>query len=73
MNAPKRIWMVEETCWLNHDQPSGDIPYIRADLVEALVAALKELVDLIDNDYEVDSLTTQPSRAALKKLEDGHE
>ena len=72
--APKKIWLnPQEECWGVKQWTPFDTPYIRADIVDELVEALKELVDLIDNDYEVDSLTTQPSRAALKKLEDGHE
>ena len=42
MSAPKKIWMVKETCWLNHDQPSGDIPYIREDIVLELVESLQK-------------------------------
>ena len=45
--APKKIWMVKEMCWLNHDQPSGDIPYIRADIVDELVKALNTANDLM--------------------------
>ena len=72
--APKKIWFDPEECSAGPVQFYDDeIPYIREDLVDALVAALEELVDLIDNDYEMDSLTTQPSRAALAKLEESHD
>lgn len=81
--APKKIWMVKETCWLNHDQPSGDIPYIRADIVDELVEALT----WIDNRCPKQILEQEPhkahweaahdagacARAALKKLEESHD
>ena len=77
--APKRIW-TDPLFWhsvggtyTDHGVEIQKTPYIRADIVDELVEALKELVDLIDNDYEMDSLTTQPSRAALAKLEESHE
>lgn len=71
--APKKIWMMENPeAWTTRDD-MFNTPYIRADIVDELVEALEELVDLIDSDYEVDSLTTQPARAALKKLEESHD
>ena len=72
--APKKIWFDIEECSAGPVQFADDeTPYIREDVVLELVEALKELVDLIDNDYEMDSLTTQPSRAALAKLEESHD
>ena len=68
--APKKIWMVEETCWLNHDQPSGDIPYIRADIVDELVEALKYCLGFNGHAFMYDDTK---ARAALAKLEESHE
>lgn len=80
MSTPKKIWMVKETCWFNHDQPSGDIPYIRADLVEELVKAIKETMEFNENywtridfspsDSGAIRELTNKVEAALKKLED---
>ena len=70
--APKKIWMIEETDWYNHVQEYGDIPYIRADIVDELVETLKKLrvwtSPAIHNEYLKPMI-----EAALAKLEESHE
>ena len=47
----------------------------KIDPIQELISTLSELVDLVDShldgEYEMDSLTTQPARRLLEKLEDG--
>lgn len=76
MNAPKKIWFDIEECSAGPVQFSDDeIPYIREDLVDALVEtlveALKGIVRYAGNngdDYLADQV-----RWALTKLEESHD
>jgi hypothetical protein len=61
--APKKIWIDAEFDVYTYYY-DGDIPYIRADLVDGLVEALK--ICLAGNGYEFDD---RPAEAALKALE----
>ena len=76
--APKKIWVrelprKEDGVLIGlsyHTEPEGlvgetEIPYIRADLVDELVEALKYCMRY--NGYDFDE---GPAEAALKKLED---
>jgi len=68
--APKKIWAEQEyRDWsvdpLDYAYGTELIPYIRADIVDELVAALK--ICLAGNGYEFDD---RPAEAALKKLEE---
>ena len=76
--APKKIWVrelprKEDGVLIGlsyHTEPEGlvgetEIPYIRADIVDELVAALKYCMRY--NGYDFDET---PAEAALKKLED---
>ena len=64
---PKRIW-VDHTILCEFDMelcPESDVKYVRADLVDALVEALK--ICLAGNGYDFDE---RPAEAALKGLEE---
>ena len=62
--APKKIWMTEHLqAWTTRDD-MFNTPYIRADLVNELVAALEELM------YARSDKAEQMAEAALKKLEE---
>ena len=64
--APKKIWLnPQEECWGVKQWTPFDTPYIRADIVNELVAALKYCMRY--NGYDFDET---PAEAALKKLED---
>ena len=79
MNAPKKIWLADlgykYEVWF--DSVGSDLctPYIREDLVDALVETLVETLKAVvryagnnGDDYLADQI-----RAALKKLEESHE
>lgn len=67
--APKKIWFDIEECSAGPVQFTDDeIPYIRADIVDELVEALK--ICLAGNGYDFDE---RPAEAALAKLEESHE
>ena len=65
--APEKIWLDSDmTAWKQYSE--DDTPYIRADIVDELVEALKAVVRYVGNsgdDYLADKV-----RAALKKLEE---
>ena len=74
--APKKVW-IHEGFWRSGDAGywtgdektfSEDIHYIRADLVDELVEALKYCMRYNGYDYD-----DRPAEAALKKLEESHE
>ena len=72
--APKKIWMSEDTKFeVYADQYDGDILYIRADIVDGLVAALEGLTV---HDFGANGWNDQTeryaikARAALKALEE---
>lgn len=72
MNAPKKIWVDEEmTAWVQYSE--DDIPYIRADLVDELVEALKWMTAILVVETETDVKAIDRAEAALKKLEESHE
>lgn len=61
--APMKIWLDSDmTAWKQYSE--DDTPYIRADIVDELVEALK--ICLAGNGYEFDD---RPAEAALAKLE----
>lgn len=76
MNAPKKIWMDEDSAFEAYTHYyDGDISYIRADLVDGLVEALKTCRFSGYTDIDGDYITTQhfdgpKVRAALKALEE---
>ena len=62
--APKKIWMDDNMiAWKHYSE--DDTPYIRGDIVDELVDALK--ICLAGNGYEFDD---RPAEAALKALEE---
>ena len=63
--APEKIWEAPKKIWIDAELAVNDVPYIRADLVDELVEALK--ICLAGNGYEFDD---RPAEAALKKLEE---
>ena len=69
--APKKIWVPE--VWVDclgwEETPGEEIPYIRADIVDELVEALKHSADLL----ECLGATALMARGALAKLEESHE
>jgi hypothetical protein len=72
--APKKIWVGDMGAWFENES-SHDIPYIRADLVDELVEALKTCRFSGYTDIDGDYITTQhfdnpKVRAALKALEE---
>lgn len=83
MNAPKKIWFDLDECYAGPVKFNDDeIPYIRADIVDELVEALKEVMDAHSD--RVKELSYQKgllvgdsrlanARAALAKLEDSHD
>ena len=71
--APKKIWMMKNPeAWATKDD-MFNTPYIRADIVDELVEALKAMLDLIRAENDGELLTVHEARAALAKLEESHE
>jgi hypothetical protein len=83
MNAPKKIWMAKDDAFDEYThQFDGDIPYIRADLVDGLVEALSQITDVYTamrenlskmypkDGWSTETLTLDKARAALAKLEE---
>ena len=67
--APKKIWVDIEECSAGPVKFNDDeIPYIRADIVDELVEALKNCLEF--NGYYFD---TEHALAALAKLEESHD
>jgi len=72
MNAPKKIWVDIEECSAGPVKFNDDeILYIRADIVDELVEALKVIVRYAGN--TADYYLADHVRAALKKMEESHE
>lgn len=64
--APKKIWMSTDAhAWAMEDD-IFNVPYIRADLVHALVEALEKTAELV----EILGHQAVKARAALKALEE---
>lgn len=62
--APKKIWLGSDMMtWEQYSE--DDTPYIRADIVDELVEALKYCMRYNGYDYD-----DRPAEAALKKLEE---
>jgi len=76
MDAPKKIWMAQNNpYWINESVVGNETAYVRADLVDALVEALKTCRFSGYTDIDGDYITTQhfdgpKVRAALKALEE---
>lgn len=70
--APKKIWVSDMGGWFEQEGCGSDIPYIRADIVDELVEALKKLrvwtSPAIHNEYVKPMI-----EAALAKLEESHD
>lgn len=73
--APKKIWVSDMGGWFEQEGCGFDIPYIRADLVDELVEALKRLLPLAEDSTTHPELNLDilDARAALAKLEESHE
>ena len=89
MNAPKKIWMMENPqAWATRDD-MFNTPYIRADIVDELVEALKFAWPIIEHErYKWDGSygknfdsakadrarqACEKARTALAKLEERHD
>lgn len=74
MNAPKKIWFDIEECSAGPVKFNDDeIPYIRADIVDALAEALKAILGFAYAEHEGELLTIQEAKTALAKLEESHD
>ena len=74
MNAPKKIWFDIDDCSAGPVQFSDDeIPYIRADIVDELVEALKEIAEWTERYTTPGHPISTVARAALAKLEESHD
>ena len=85
-NSPKKIWVrelprKEDGILIGlsyHTEPEGlvgetETPYIRADLVDELVEALKWMTAILVVETETDVKAIDRAEAALAKLEESHE
>ena len=85
-NAPKKIWVrelprKEDGVLIGlsyHTEPEGlvgetETPYIRADIVDELVEALKWMTAILVVETETDVKAIDRAEAALAKLEESHE
>ena len=63
--APEKIWEAPKKIWIDAELAVNDVPYIRADIVDELVEALKYCMRYNGYDYD-----DRPGEAALKKLEE---
>ena len=71
MNTPKKIWFDQEECSAGPVQFYDDeILYIRADIVDELVEALKYCLQFNGHAFMYDDTKAQ---AALAKLEESHD
>lgn len=74
MNAPKKIWMAADDAFQEYyHQFDGDIGYIRADIVDELVKALKEITEWTERYTTPGHPVSTVARAALKNLEESHD
>ena len=67
MSAPKRVWMrvnMAPKRLMEEKLFDDDVQYIRADIVEEMREALKELI------VDVESMRTSKAKTALKRLEE---
>ena len=82
--APKKIWVdKDELGWPEADEfyqrmqtresKEYGIPYIRADIVDELVEALKWMTAILVVETETDVKAIDRAEAALKKLEESHD
>jgi len=72
--APKKVWYDSDLARLVNEQGlENDIPYIRADIVDELVEALKDLIDAWEAGDDIDGLAYINAEAALAKLEESRE
>ena len=73
--APKKIWVDDDVLWGSALELQSDYKketaYIRADLVDELVDALKWMRDILVVETETDVKAIDRADAALKKLEEG--
>lgn len=68
MSAPTKIYYDDFAGTVNREWMVGDTVYVRADIVDELVEALKECLKV--NGY---ANAREMINAALKKLEESHE
>ena len=74
MNAPKKIWFDIDDCSAGPVQFADDeILYIRADIVDELVEALKWMMAILVVETETDVKAIDRAEAALAKLEESHD
>ena len=74
MSAPKKIWFDREECSAGPVKFNDDeIPYIRADIVDELVEALKEIAEWTERYTTPGHPISTVARAALAKLEESHD
>lgn len=72
MNAPKKIWVDAELDIYDYEE-QGTHLYIRADIVDELVEALKEIAEWTERYTTPGHPISTVARAALAKLEESHE
>ena len=65
--APKKIWEAPKKIWIDAELAVNDVPYIRADIVDELVEALKYCLQFNGHAFMYDDTKAE---AALKKLEE---
>ena len=77
--APKKIWEAPKKIWIDAELAVNDVPYIRADIVDELVEALKDVMDAYSDRVKelsykqgilVGDSRIAHARAALAKLEE---
>lgn len=75
MSAPKKIYYDDFARTVNREWMVGDTAYIRADIVDELVEALKRLLPLAEDSTTHPELNLDilDARAALAKLEESHD
>ena len=72
--SPKKIWFDIEECSAGPVKFNDDeIPYIRADIVDELVEALKWMTAILAVETETDVKAIDRAEAALAKLEESHD
>ncbi len=73
MSAPKKIYYDDFAGTVNREWMVGDTAYIRADIVDELVEALKWMTVILVVETETDVKAIDRAEAALAKLEESHD